>query len=74
MKHYQSYIIAAVALTLASCADDKFQEMQTVAPARNAEYAYLNDYADLKSYVQHSTYPAFQLGGAVDGAKFNPVM
>ena len=71
MKHYQSYIIAAVALTLASCADDKFQEMQTVAPARNAEYAYLNDYADLKSYVQHSTYPAFQLGGAVDGAKFN---
>ena len=71
MKHYQSYIIAAVALTLASCADDKFQEMQTVAPARNAEYAYLNDYADLKSYVQHSTYPAFQLGGAVDGTKFN---
>jgi len=73
MKQYKSIIVAAAALAVVSCADEKMQAFQTVDPnsEHNAQYAYLNDYADLKSYVDHSAFPNFKLGGAVDGAKFN---
>ena len=63
--------MAAAALTLGSCADDKFEQFQTAAPEHSVQYDYLNSYGSLKSYVNHSDYPVFRLGGAIDGADFN---
>lgn len=71
MKQYKSVIIAAVAFAVVSCADDNFQEFRTVAPERDAQYSYLNDYADLKTYVNPNASPAFMLGGAVEAPDFN---
>jgi GH35 family endo-1,4-beta-xylanase len=71
MKQYKSVIIAAAAFAVVSCADDNFQEFRTVAPERDAQYSYLNDYADLKTYVNPNASPAFMLGGAVEAPDFN---
>lgn len=64
-------MIAAAALTLAACAEDKFEEFRTAAPERGAQYDYLNEYADLKTYVNRGAYPNFKLGGALAATDFN---
>ena len=71
MNQYKSIIAAIAAVALASCADDKFQEFRTAAPERDANYAYLNEYGDLKSYVDRAKYPRFVLGGATSAGDFN---
>ena len=71
MKQYKSFIVAVAALAVVSCADEKMQAFQTVAPERSADYAYLNDYADLKSYVNPKASPTFKLGGAMAATDFN---
>ena len=70
MKQYKSFIVALAALAVGSCADDKFQQYQTAAPERNAQYAYLNDYADLKTYKNPNASSAFKLGGAMEASDF----
>ena len=71
MKQYKSIIVAVATVAVVSCADEKMQSFQTVAPERNAMYAYLNDYADLKSYVNPNASPTFKLGGAMAATDFN---
>ena len=71
MKHYKSFIIAATVVALASCADDNYKSFSTVAPEKGQEYAYLNDYDNLKEYVNKSVSPNFKLGGATDASEFN---
>lgn len=66
----------ALSLTLMwsfiGCAD-YFDEKayKTAAPERGQAYEYLNDYADLKEYVDHAKYPNFKLGGGTDANSFN---
>lgn len=73
MKQYKSIIVAAAALAVVSCADEKMQAFQTVDPnsEHTAQYAYLNDYADLKSYTNPKASPTFMLGGAMEASDFN---
>ena len=73
MKQYKSIIVAAVAVAVVSCADEKMQAFQTADPnsEHTAQYAYLNDYADLKSYVNPNASPTFKLGGAMAATDFN---
>ena len=71
MKQNKIFLLAATVLTLASCADDKFEDFRTAAPDRGAAYEYLNSYSDLKSYVDRSASPAFKLGGATSANDFN---
>jgi GH35 family endo-1,4-beta-xylanase len=73
MKQYKSIIVAAAALAVVSCADEKMQAFQTVDPnsEHTAQYAYLNDYADLKSYTNPKASSTFKLGGAMEAGDFN---
>ena len=71
MNKTKILVMAAAALTFASCADDNYQDFRTAAPERGAQYAYLNEYGDLKTYVDRAKYPMFKLGGATDAATFN---
>jgi GH35 family endo-1,4-beta-xylanase len=71
MKHNKLFIIAAAVLSLASCAEDKFEPFQTAAPEGGQKYEYLNNYAELKNYVNRSTSPGFKLGGALAATDFN---
>lgn len=64
-------LTAAVALAVASCADDNYQDFRTPASEQSANYAYLAGYEDLKNYVDRAKYPTFKLGGATDAAAFN---
>lgn len=71
MNKTKILVMAAAALMFASCADDNYQDFRTAAPERGAQYAYLNEYGDLKTYVDRAKYPMFKLGGATDAATFN---
>ena len=57
MKQYKSFIVAAAALAVVSCADEKMQAFQTVDPnsEHTAQYAYLNDYADFSFLASRNT-------------------
>lgn len=71
MKQNKIFLLAATVLTLASCADDNFQDFRTAAPERGAAYEYLNSYSDLKTYVDRAASPIFKLGGATSANEFN---
>ena len=60
----KTIIISALgAILMASCADEFNTNNYPVdRPARLAEYAYLNDYQPLKSYVDHNKNANFKLG------------
>lgn len=71
MKHIRIIMPALAMLTLASCADDNYNDFRTAAPDSGADYEYLNEYGDLKTYVDRTKYPNFKLAGATDAASFN---
>jgi len=72
MKQYKSFIVAVAALAVVSCADDKFQSYQTADPnaKHSADYAYLNELDDLKSYTNPKASSTFKLGGAMEASDF----
>jgi GH35 family endo-1,4-beta-xylanase len=72
MKQYKSIIVAVAALAVVSCADDKFQSYQTADPnaKHSADYAYLNELDDLKSYTNPKASSTFKLGGAMEASDF----
>lgn len=68
----KALIISALGvIMLASCADEFNQSYTVDKPARLAEYAYLDDYQTLKSYVDRSQYPNFKLGIGTTAADYN---
>ena len=71
MNIFKSMIALAAVVVLTGCADNTYMEYKTAAPQRSADYDYLNDYGDLKTYVDRATYPTFKLGGATNAAEFN---
>ena len=72
MKQYKSFIVAVAALAVVSCADDKFQSYQIADPnaKHSADYAYLNELDDLKSYTNPKASSTFKLGGAMEASDF----
>ncbi len=72
MKQYKSIIVAVAALAVVSCADDKFQSYHTADPnaKHSADYAYLNELDDLKSYTNPKASSTFKLGGAMEASDF----
>ena len=72
MKQYKSFIVAVAALAVVSCADDKFQSYQIADPdaKHSADYAYLNEMNDLKSYTNPKASSTFKLGGAMEASDF----
>lgn len=69
MKHI--IFLTAALMAFASCADDNYKDFRTAAPELGAEYEYLNEYGDLKTYVDRAKYPNFKLAGATDASNFN---
>ncbi len=56
---------------MASCADEfDTNNFAVDRPARTAEYAYLNDYQPLKSYVARNQYANFKLGVGTTAADY----
>ena len=72
MKQYKSFIVAVAAMAVVSCADDKFQSYQTADPnaKHSADYAYLNELDNLKSYTNPKASSTFKLGGAMEASDF----
>lgn len=55
---------------LTSCADNDMPFFAVTDPGTNAEYAYLNEYDVLKSYIPSTANPDFKLGLGVDAGSF----
>lgn len=64
-------LYALAAMTMMSCADDKYEVFTTANPNQGEEYEYLNSYDHLKTYVDRAKYPNFKLAGAVPASEFN---
>ena len=73
MKHLDKFIPMAMGLALlTSCADNDMPFFGGVTqPAASAQYAYLNEYDVLKSYIPSTANPDFKLGLGVDAASFD---
>ena len=55
---------------LTSCADNDMPFFGVTDPGTKAEYAYLNEYDVLKSYIPSTANPDFKLGLGVDAGSF----
>ena len=64
------YFGLALLFISASCADDKFVDFKTEKPESIAQYEYLNAYDALKTYIDRSTHPNFELGTGVAANDF----
>ncbi|TGX80574.1 glycosyl hydrolase family 10 [Palleniella muris] len=64
-------LYALAAMTMMSCADDKYEVFSTANPNKGEAYEYLNGYDHLKTYVDRVKYPNFKLAGAVPASEFN---
>lgn len=72
MKKYN--IIATMALgagLLSGCADTDVDVYKVDKPQSLVDYEYLDNYADLKSYIDRSAHPGFLLGCGVGAADYN---
>lgn len=71
MKYYNQILqlIIAAGITV-SCADAPFAEYKTEKPESLKKYEYLNEYGDLKTYINRSTHPNFKLGTGVTVSDF----
>jgi hypothetical protein len=61
-------ILGAILLFLIlanSCVDDTIQLLNVEKPASIEQLEYLNDYDELKTYIDRSAYPNFKLGAGV---------
>lgn len=71
MKHIDKLIPMAMGLALlTSCADNDMPFFAVTDPGTKAEYAYLNEYDVLKSYIPSTANPDFKLGLGVDAGSF----
>ena len=73
MKHIDKLIPMAMGLALlTSCADNDMPFFGGVPePGSKAQYAYLNEYDVLKSYIPSTANPNFKLGLGVDAGSFD---
>lgn len=72
MKNYS--IIAAMAIAagaLAACADTDIDVYQIEKPQSVADYEYLDNYAELKSYIDRGAHPNFLFGSGVLASDYN---
>ena len=56
---------------ITACANTDVPEFSTTEPENIAKQDTINAYGNLKSYVDHSKYPVFKMGGATSASDFN---
>jgi len=67
----KSIFLIGTSALFAGCADTDIDPYSVEQPHTSAEYAYLNDYGPLKSYIDRNAYPNFKLATAVSASEFN---
>lgn len=71
MKYLNKFWLGAAAIfVLASCADDSKLEFDVAKPESIARLEYLNDYKELKTYVDRTANANFKLGAGVTVSNF----
>lgn len=71
MKYYNIILLLAIAAGITvSCADAPFADFKTEKPESLKKYEYLNEYGDLKSYINRTAHPNFKLGTGVSVSDF----
>ena len=71
MKYYNIILQLAIAAGITvSCADAPFAEFKTEKPESLKKYEYLNEYGDLKTYINRTAHPNFKLGTGVSVSDF----
>ena len=71
MKYYSRILLLVmVAGVIVSCADAAFADYKTEKPESLKKYEYLNEYGDLKSYIDRTTHPDFKLGTGITVSDF----
>lgn len=71
MKYYNRILLLVmVAGVTVSCADAPFADFKTEKPESLTKYEYLNEYGDLKSYIDRTTHPNFKLGTGITVSDF----
>lgn len=71
MKYYNRILLLAmVAGITVSCADALFADYKTEKPESLKKYEYLNEYGDLKTYIDRISHPDFKLGTGVTVSDF----
>lgn len=56
---------------ITACANTDVPEFSATEPENTAKQDTINAYGNLKSYVDHSKYPNFKMGGATSASDFN---
>ena len=65
-------ILPTIAIFLiTACANTDVPEFSATEPENTAKQDTINAYGNLKSYVDHSKYPNFKMGGATSASDFN---
>lgn len=71
MKYYNIILSLAIAAGITvSCADAPFADFKTEKPESLKKYEYLNEYGDLKTYINRTTHPNFKLGTGITVSDF----
>lgn len=71
MKYYNIILLLAIAAGITvSCADAPFADFKTEKPESLKKYEYLNEYGDLKTYINRTSHPNFKLGTGVNVGEF----
>lgn len=71
MKYYYRILLLAIAAGITvSCADAPFADFKTEKPESLKKYEYLNEYGDLKTYINRTSHPNFKLGTGVNVGEF----
>ncbi|MDE6162925.1 MAG: endo-1,4-beta-xylanase, partial [Bacteroides sp.] len=71
MKYYYRILLLAIAAGITvSCADAPFADFKTEKPESLKKYEYLNEYGDLKTYINRTAHPNFKLGTGVSVSDF----
>lgn len=71
MKYYNRILLLAMVVGITvSCADALFADYKTEKPESLKKYEYLNEYGDLKTYIDRISHPDFKLGTGVTVSDF----
>lgn len=71
MKYYSIFLSVSISLILlVSCADEGRLDYFVDKPESVARLEYLNDYSELKTYIERNANPGFKLGAGVSVSDF----
>ncbi len=73
MKYIKYAVMALTAASMAACADTDIREYVVEKPQSIADYEYLNEYGNLKDYIDRAAHPNFHLGTAIAASDYNKI-